>query len=208
MKGCVRFLWLGAAILLAACAPISAEKVAAGARPAGKTADTEHFWHTETKLAFTQGVEAATAGCDGEMCIKEKLGAAWPTTSGYLGNCQGATAYAIATCLVEYEFWAKMGQKFYPSYRIRDEWASSELPNNPTYVEWFTKVNSTCDPNLNKSQDAFYSCVAATAKRELGISKDATKGCFYTGLPLSNFCYWMAAFNALAEERMKALAGA
>lgn len=211
MKRCRLLLALGLATLIAACAPISTEKVAATARPTGKTADSEHFWDNKVRQDFAQAIETATAGCtaaDNGVCARAKLVAAWPSASAFANFCSGATAVAVASCLVEYDYWAKMGQKFYPSYRIRDAWASFDLPNNPTYVEWFTKVNGTCDPNLNKSQDAFYSCVTATAKRDLSIAQDATNGCFYTGLPLSNFCYWMAAFNAYALDRLKALPGA
>lgn len=211
MKKSCQLLLVGLAVLVAACAPISTEKVAATARPAGGTAEAEHFWNANTKSAFSKGIEAVAAECgagtEAIACLQEKLAVTWPTAAAYRPYCsQGKSAFVVASCMVEYDFWARMGQKFYPSYRISNEWANFNLPKNPTFVEWFTRASIKCDPNMNKSQDVFYACAADTAKRDLGVEKEA--GCYYSQPDLENFCYWIAAFNGHVEDRLKSLPGA
>ena len=110
--------------------------------------------------------------------------------------------------MVEYDFWAKMGRKYYPSYRISEAWASFSLTKNPTWSEWFTSRLFECDPQMNKSQEAGDSCVGDRAKREFGITYDATKGCYYDSPSLASFCYWMAGFDAFVQEQSKMLEGA
>ncbi len=197
-------------LVLAGCAPISAEKVAATARPAAATATAEHFWTSETREGFESLVAKIEEGCSGAAsaleCGTGKLAAAWPSAAEYVPYCQAPTSLVErAKCLAEYDFWAQMGRKHYPSYRIREGWASYDLPKNPTWAEWYTRRLMECDPHLNKAQEVSEQCIADTAKREFGIAPDAIKGCYYTNPALKVFCYWMAAFDDYVEAKGKAL---
>jgi hypothetical protein len=196
--------------LVAACAPIPVEKVAATARPAGHTAQAEHFWKIETAQRLKQRLDLIEAACEGSVessnCRMVPFSTAWPNTTAYQTYCVPAGALqAVAQCLLEYEFWAKMGRMYYPSYRIRDEWATFNLPKNPTWIEWFTVRLFECDPKMNKGQEVGDACLGDRAKRDFAITYDATKGCYYDKPSLAVFCYWMAGFDAFVSEQINAL---
>lgn len=193
--------------LVAACAPISKENVAATARPADATADNEHFWGMITRHKLRDALAAVEKSCSSAAdCVSGKLAAAWPAAAQYQPYCQvGATLQARAECVLEYEFWAKAGQRFYPSYQLRDRWASFDLTDNPTFLEWHNDRFFTCNPTLNKSQDVVDTCMRDAAKRDFSVAHDATKGCYYDGLLLSTYCYWIAGFDLFVQQRVENL---
>jgi hypothetical protein len=201
-----RVLMMALVVLLAACAPISAEKVAATARPSGDTGESEQFWRTEARGQLSDALAGIDADCAAAKdCIMARLATAWPGTVDYQKHCQLTPAFVAAQCLIEYDFWATMGRKYYPSYRIRDAWASFNLTDNPTWREWATARIFECDPKMSKSQEFGDACLGDKAKRDLEIGYDATKGCYYDNPALASFCYWMAGFDVFAKEQIAML---
>lgn len=197
-------------LLVGACAPISAEKVAATARPSGDTGQEERFWQVKTEKQLVEQLSIIEAACADSTAAREcaltRVSAALPTTTEYQVHCAKAGVLrAVTQCMLEYDFWAKMGRKYYPSYRIKDAWASFNLTDNPTWMEWFTRRLSECDPNMNKSQEVGDACIADRAKREFAIEYDATKRCYYDRPSLAVFCYWMAGFDKFVREQVAVL---
>jgi hypothetical protein len=206
IRGCLLTLLTS----IAACAPISAEKVAATARPVGQTGQAEHFWKADTEQQLDQQIDPIEAACLGSVgivdCRMMRLSKAWPTATEYQTHCiSSGPLKIVAQCLLEYDFWAKMGRKYYPSYRIRESWASFNLTDNPTWREWFVRRLMECDPKLNKGQEVGDACVGDRAKRDFGITYDATKGCYYDNPSLAFYCYWMAGFDVFVREQIKLL---
>lgn len=198
----------GAAFLLvAACAPISTEKVAATARPTSASGRAERYWTSDMDRQMKDALAVVEAACSGAAdCISTKLNAAWPATAQYQQHCQATTLKERAECLLEYGFWAKAGQKYNPRYAMEEGWASFDEPQNPTFRAWYANRLFACDPGMNKGQEFGDTCVRDAAKRDFSVPDDATKGCYYNDLSLASLCYWMAGFELYVQERFKALA--
>lgn len=194
------------ALLLAACAPIAPDKVAAKARPSGDTGEAEQFWRQQTRIDLEDALKTVDAACaSAPDCISARHAAAWPAAVQYQRYCQPAPDLAVAQCMIEYAFWAEMGRMYSPSYAMRDAWASFNVTDNPIWREWYTKRLLECDPKMNKSQAIGDACVRDKAKLDFGIAEDATKGCTYSNPALASLCYWMAGFDIFAQKQINAL---
>lgn len=205
MKKCIAMM-AAAVLLLVGCAPVAPEKVAATARPSGDTGESEQFWRQQTRIDLEDALKAVDAACAAaKECVAARLAAAWPAAVQYQRYCQPAPDLAVSQCVIEYAFWAEMGRKYYPSYAIRDAWASFNVTDNPIWREWYTKRLFECDPKMNKGQAIGDACVRDKAQRDFGIAEDATKGCIYSNPALASLCYWMAGFDIFAQKQINAL---